>query len=1536
MPQLRGNSMMQPCPVAPPKAAYTALLEGLAAGTPLGGRLQGSDSEKALQVWRFLVDDNRYDVDTADSNLLLQALAHASNGSDAKSAHAVWNWMGVDEHECPPDVETLHWVLMCCAHAQEACLSIAGSVWREFQAREGCEPDCRAYLSMMMVYANRFSTNEYRTVQDPDMDTIWELETSMRRANVPLPASDEIQHVIRQWLVEEHGHGHAQMADGDGTPKIGLDEALRLLGCNPVRQVYHVILSACERARLGWKCASDVAGARRAVKQMRDRNVKLDATTYRMLVSAHYHAFGSAQRGGSSDSANAWSAWERATRSGHASVAVYSALLKVCSQSNSKHDAARAVDMWSQFATFESVRTTPSLFRNFVDCCTAAGNVAGGMDANEYGWEQWVRFRETLLTSRCRGTHGAENVFAAVKLCAGPTDDRTGINVKRAVEVWEAFNKAGCTTNNDVIRTMMRVFRQSTAVGLKPVFDEAWAMWQRMVECGHLARNVPDMTAYDAALRVCCKSARADNALWADVTVADVFEHMRSNGIRPNVAACEVLLRCGVHATAPGKMASFLPLAWQQYNFIARLFPVNRDGDALHAILVALSRSRSVPTAVRWDYAQRAVEIATKAFHCVSPETSARFEQLHSRLRGDKQALPGYEQAVDELHRASCVASHEILKSCVIGVLHVSGGRVKASLWERDFHFHSGLTWGIAAAKAGLKHPFIEDAVDRWHTMLALDYATRDGGRNPVQWLVLQQTPDATREVHDLFCVRNGKGPAGAAASTGAGPGAGAWLCASCMAATGRGAGQLGATPHDLHQYPPLDTKDAAGAGLDAIAGMPMIISPAQARDEVLSWAPHDLARETPGGRAPLRPRSHDVPPCKSRYPLDEAEHYFFAQQQHALTEAFLSAGNQYNQLQSMLWYEDPANNARVVHSRAHRVCLELAMPWELHESFQSVALVRAAEGALYLGIAATPRRSDDDAGEVPSQRLHVELGNSCDGTELVKDSMCTVVSLGTLVTTFRIIEAAWTLQQHRADKSWLSGAITGRALQIDAGLAATAGAPVTGTARTPARVSPAGATAAACGSLGHASAGVATTSTSPASAGTIVAPVASAISSGACAPVAACTNDLNAEQAYFVSEMMKAVQQGVCDRWSAAPFLLQGPPGTGKTTTVAALIAEAVQANVGQIVACAASNVAVQSLARRCLDLALPGKRLILHAREHRLKHIAQAVGESGLERTPTGSLLDVCSTYIARRMAALLQRINCARQRLTERPWYERVMAPDDVKGHVLLEERHDTSHADTNDLSLDEAVREAKDLWLARFVSKQERRHILADATAAPGPVESVTVALHGLRKLVKQFRTAVERLASATRPCSAPHLVFARSPKGLDKLVKEAEDQESARDSARVVRSLAGFDSQAQHLHKFDAATERLREGLTALTNYERGSARKRSGDAACFEQLLVERAHCVFTTLGSAGTSTVLQCCRSPALLVVDEAGQATEAETLIASRLSPVVCLLAGDVQQLPPCSSSENVTRSNFEWSMMVRSVVMRCWCAHQSGWWP
>ena len=58
-------------------------------------------------------------------------------------------------------------------------------------------------------------------------------------------------------------------------------------------------------------------------------------------------------------------------------------------------------------------------------------------------------------------------------------------------------------------------------------------------------------------------------------------------------------------------------------------------------------------------------------------------------------------------------------------------------------------------------------------------------------------------------------------------------------------------------------------------------------------------------------------------------------------------------------------------------------------------------------------------------------------------------------------------------------------------------------------------------------------------------------------------------------------------------------------------------------------------------------------------------------------------------------------------------------------------------------------------------------------------------------------------------------------------------------------------------------------------------------------------------------------------LIVDEAAQATEADTIIPLQHNPRKCLLVGDTNQLPAVVKSELAKANNYDWSMMHRLQV-------------
>lgn len=88
-----------------------------------------------------------------------------------------------------------------------------------------------------------------------------------------------------------------------------------------------------------------------------------------------------------------------------------------------------------------------------------------------------------------------------------------------------------------------------------------------------------------------------------------------------------------------------------------------------------------------------------------------------------------------------------------------------------------------------------------------------------------------------------------------------------------------------------------------------------------------------------------------------------------------------------------------------------------------------------------------------------------------------------------------------------------------------------------------------------------------------------------------------------------------------------------------------------------------------------------------------------------------------------------------------------------------------------------------------------------------------------------------------------------------------------------------------------------------------------------ETRLLNQSRIIFSTLSVAGRSQMLDTDVEPVdVLIVDEAGQSVEAETLIAFQHMPKKVLLVGDTKQLPATVLSELAKQKGFDRSMMER----------------
>lgn len=98
-----------------------------------------------------------------------------------------------------------------------------------------------------------------------------------------------------------------------------------------------------------------------------------------------------------------------------------------------------------------------------------------------------------------------------------------------------------------------------------------------------------------------------------------------------------------------------------------------------------------------------------------------------------------------------------------------------------------------------------------------------------------------------------------------------------------------------------------------------------------------------------------------------------------------------------------------------------------------------------------------------------------------------------------------------------------------------------------------------------------------------------------------------------------------------------------------------------------------------------------------------------------------------------------------------------------------------------------------------------------------------------------------------------------------------------------------------------------------------------------DKKLLNNANIIFATLGTTGRRLFSGDLKGPInALIVDEAGQSLEAETLIPFRLNPRKCMLIGDTKQLPPTVLSQKALALNFARSLMWR-LLEDCQQPHQ-----
>lgn len=215
------------------------------------------------------------------------------------------------------------------------------------------------------------------------------------------------------------------------------------------------------------------------------------------------------------------------------------------------------------------------------------------------------------------------------------------------------------------------------------------------------------------------------------------------------------------------------------------------------------------------------------------------------------------------------------------------------------------------------------------------------------------------------------------------------------------------------------------------------------------------------------------------------------------------------------------------------------------------------------------------------------------------------------------------------------------------------------------------------------------------------------------------------------------------------------------------------------------------------------------------------------------------------------------------------------------------------------------------------------------------------------LRKKFLTNLEKLLSFLNPPDSQQPDAQKKEVPFNKTGFLDILQKAKADMPLVEKQLKkyGFYKEDKFASFFNYYLDRLKEKVTNF-NFSRGTAfelfkehirpelekliesRNEVLQASAFkddreriEKALLNRSKIIFATLSVTGRQSLLDLKVDPVnVLIVDEAGQSVEAETLIPFQHMPAKVLLVGDTKQLPATVMSQHAKEKGYDRSMMER----------------
>jgi len=359
-------------------------------------------------------------------------------------------------------------------------------------------------------------------------------------------------------------------------------------------------------------------------------------------------------------------------------------------------------------------------------------------------------------------------------------------------------------------------------------------------------------------------------------------------------------------------------------------------------------------------------------------------------------------------------------------------------------------------------------------------------------------------------------------------------------------------------------------------------------------------------------------------------------------------------------------------------------------------------------------------------------------------------------------------------------------------------------------------------------------------------------------------TSHLNDSQTQAIRKFLSLTENTIT--------LLQGPPGTGKTTTITTLVRLLARLLRKRVLVCAPSNKAVLVLAER-LYRDCPDVSMVF----------------VGVEGKVSDVLLPVALHSFGPQLVVL-----CTRAILAFETWLQTQVALEE--GSNKVEKREE---------SVDDLAAQLEGLLAITDTATANTTAVLP---TPPMSLQTRATITQHLQTILGDLYTLNTRLQAF--PClmglSEPHIV---------PLIKCFRTMQTFHEEHSHRMSVLKFHQKNHRLwEKVCHAQETFCREVREVVDVDKG---------------VLAEAQVIFCTLSVAGRRQLIEGVGRGTVdvLVVDEAGQSVEAETLIPLQHFPKQVLLVGDTKQLPATVTSRQAKDCAFHRSMMERleDVVKR-----------